>query len=103
MRAHNRNAPGFSEKSATAYRTIQSSDAVAAAEMPASLLKASSSHLHGSSTETSTTYRITFRDRTTPAKSATCQSWLVTPSRPVESLAALGYDVAKVTHCFPSV
>lgn len=32
VRAHNRNAPGFSEKSATAYRTIKSSDAVAAAK-----------------------------------------------------------------------
>ena len=32
VRAHDRNAPGFSEKSATAYRSIQSTDAVAAAK-----------------------------------------------------------------------
>ena len=32
VRAHQRNAPGFSEKSSTAYRSIQSTDAVAAAK-----------------------------------------------------------------------
>ena len=32
VRAHDRNAPGFSEKSATAYRSVKSVDAVAAAK-----------------------------------------------------------------------
>lgn len=32
VRAHDRNAPGYSEKSATAYRSIKDSDAVAAAK-----------------------------------------------------------------------
>ena len=32
VRAHDRNTPGFSEKSATRYRVIQGADAVAAAK-----------------------------------------------------------------------
>lgn len=32
VRAHDRNAPGYSEKSATRYRSIKDSDAVAAAK-----------------------------------------------------------------------
>lgn len=50
---------------------------------------------------TYTTYRVSFRTNTGRERSLPVMASDAIKAR--ESLVALGYDVAKVTHCFPSV